>query len=344
MIKELINSIVRLAQVRVIQHLTFWAFSFLVLVNILRVSAEIQRIDLIYAFVFHLPILLVVYTNEAILFPRLLEKNKYIWYLLSIVILLALGAEFYLQLFEHWIDYLFPGYYFIAYYTFGDMVLFFSVYLVLTTLIKLARAWFKLNQLEQEKTSNELKALRSQLNPHFLFNSLNNLYTLTRKKSEKAPEMVLKLSDILRYVIYDAETNFISLEKEFHFLRKYIDVQQVRLNEGFQLEVIQTGVPEGLKIAPLLLLPFIENAFKYGVNSGGKEGRIAIRLEIAGTEFSFYCENEIIDSREVEPEKYRGMGVKNVQKRLELIYPNKHLLKIEDLKSKFVVKLNIVLS
>ena len=344
MIRRIRNMVVSLAQIRVIQHLAFWSFSFFVLVNILRVSAEIQRIDLIYAFVFHLPILLVVYINETVLFPRLLAKNKYGWYLLAILILLALGAEFYLQLFEHWIDYLFPGYYFIAYYTFGDMVLFFSVYLVLTTLIKLARAWFQLNQMEQEKTSNELKALRSQLNPHFLFNSLNNLYTLTRKKSDKAPEMVLKLSEILRYVIYDAEINFISLEKELGFLSKYIEVQQVRLDSDFQLDLEQVGDPRNLTIAPLLFLPFVENAFKYGVKSGNEKGRISTHWEISGKQISFYCENEKVLPEQLEPEKYKGMGIKNVQKRLALIYPEKHTLKIEDLGSNFVVRLNIILA
>jgi sensor histidine kinase YesM len=341
MIKKIKYSFAGLARARLIQHLAFWAFSFLVLVNILRASAEIQRIDVIYALVFHLPILLVVYFNESLLFPRLLTKNKYGWYLLSVAILLLLGTEFYLQLFERWIDYLFPGYYFIAYYNFFDMLLFLSVYLVLTTLIKLARAWFRLNQMEQEKTSNELKVLRSQLNPHFLFNSLNNLYTLTRKKSDKAPEMVLKLSDILRYVIYDAETNFISLEKELDFLGKYIEVQRVRLDKGFQLKIDLPTEMKGLKIAPLLFLPFIENAFKYGVNSGSEKGKISIHWEITGKQISFYIENEKVLPDDVEPARYKGMGIKNVQKRLELIYPGRHELEIEDLEHSFVVRLKI---
>jgi hypothetical protein len=341
MIKQVKNSFVRLTRARVIQHFAFWAFSFLVLVNILRVSAEIQRIDVIYALVFHLPVLLVVYLNESLLFPKFLEKNKYGWYLFSVVVLLFLGTEFYLQLFERWIDYLFPGYYFIAYYNFFDMLLFLSVYLVLTTLIKLARAWFRLNQVEQEKTSNELKALRSQLNPHFLFNSLNNLYTLARKKSDKAPEMVLRLSDILRYVIYDAETNFISLEKELDFLDKYIEVQRVRLDKGFQLKIDLPAEIQDLKIAPLLFLPFIENAFKYGANSGSETGTIIIRWGITGKQVSFYIENEKVLPDAVEPARYKGMGIKNVQKRLELIYPGRHELEIEDLERSFVVRLKI---
>lgn len=333
---QLINS-------RPIQHLAFWAFSFLVLVNILRVSAEIQEIDVIYAFVFHLPILLVVYSNESVLFPRLLAKSKYGWYLLSIVGLLTLGAGFYLQLFEQWIDFLFPGYYFIAYYTFWDMLLFFAVYLVLTTLIKLARAWFRIKEIEQEKTSNELRALRSQLNPHFLFNSLNNLYTLTRKKSERAPQLVLKLSDILRYVIYDAETEFISLAKELHFLNKYIEVQQIRLDPDFNLEVRPLGNPGELKIAPLLLLPFVENAFKYGVDNLGGGGQIFIHWEILDSDLLFYVENKKIVKDELVVIKDKGMGIQNVCKRLELLYPGRHQLTIDNQENRYLVELKISL-
>ncbi|WP_159519051.1 sensor histidine kinase [Sunxiuqinia indica] len=341
MIKKMLSVLGRLIQSRPIQHLAFWCLSFLVLVNILRVSAEIHHIDLIYALVFHLPILLVVYLNEAILFPRLLAKNKYGWYLLSIVILLAFGAEFYLQLFERWIDYLFPGYYFIAYYTFWDILLFFAVYLVLTTLIKLARAWFRINQVEQEKTTSELRALRSQLNPHFLFNSLNNLYSLTRKKSDLAPQLVLKLSDILRYVIYDAETNFISLEKELHFLKKYIEVQRIRLEPDFNLEVDQKGDPSGFKIAPLLLLPFVENAFKYGTDNLNTGGRISIAWENSDNDFQFFVANEKAVENDSSKDEYKGMGIQNVRKRLDLLYPDKHELVIDDQQKRYLVKLKL---
>ena len=343
MIKQFKFIFGRLINVRWIQHLAFWAFSFLVLVNILRVSAEIQQIDVIYALVFHLPIVMVVYINEMLLFPGLLAKNKYGWYLGSVVVLMAAGAEFYLQLFERWIDYLFPGYYFIAYYTFWDILLFFAIYLVSTTLIKLARAWFRVNHIEQEKTLNELRALRSQLNPHFLFNSLNNLYTLTRKKSDKAPQLVLKLSDILRYVIYDAEIEFISVEKELHFLKKYIEVQQIRLDSNFKLAVECEGEPANLQIAPLLLLPFVENAFKYGVNSGGETGQIAIRWQLSERSIDFEVENGKVESNIQVDDQYKGMGIQNVQKRLKLLYPDKHELIIRDLEKRFEVQLKIIL-
>ncbi len=343
MIRTIQNNISRLIRLRFLQHLVFWSLSFLVLINILRVSADIQRIDLIYAFVFHLPIVLVVYFNQSVLFPHLLAKGKYLYYLLAVTCAMAAGAEFYLQLFERWIDYLFPGYYFIAYYTFRDILLFLAVYLVMTTLIKLARGWFKLNQLEQEKTVNELKALRSQLNPHFLFNSLNNLYSLTRKKSDLAPAFVLKLSDVLRYVIYDADAELILLESELEFLNKYIEIQKLRLESDFQVTNEVNGIPGKLEIAPLLFLPFVENAFKYGIQSLEKSNKINISVSIRDPEVIFKVKNRYVPD-DTRTDQYKGTGIANVRKRLELLYPSKHELTIEQDESYFDVCLKIDLS
>ncbi|MGQ8336148.1 sensor histidine kinase [Sunxiuqinia sp. A32] len=343
MIDQLKNIIVWLATRRVLQHLMFWALSFLVLVNILRVSAEIKLIDVIYTLIFHLPIILVVYLNEAFLFSRFLVKQRYLQYVISVIILLTSGAFFYLYLFEHWIDLIFPGYYFIAYYTFWDILLFLSVYLVLTTLIKLARGWFKLNQMEQEKTSTELKALRSQLNPHFLFNSLNSIYSLSRKKSDLTPIAVLELSDVLRYVIYDAETEYISLRDELDFLNKYIKLQELRLEKSLRVSVNQTGEIHDHRIAPLLFLPFVENAFKYAPQSQLKTTFINIEWNISNSEIHFKIANSLGDSMLTENEKYKGLGIQNVMKRLELLYPNQYNLKINKQENQFVVDLTIQL-
>ncbi|MEL7588268.1 MAG: histidine kinase [Prolixibacteraceae bacterium] len=324
-----------------LQHLAFWSLSLLVLVNVLKVSSEIQRIDLVYALIFHLPLVLVVYFNHSVLFPNLLARNRFVAYVLAVLLTIVTGAEFYLLLFEHWIDYLFPGYYFIAYYTFWDITLFFTIYLVLTTLVKLARGWFRLNQMEQEKTSNELKALRSQLNPHFLFNSLNNLYSLTRKKSDLAPEMIIKLSDVLRYVIYDADTNLIPLQKELDFLNKYIEIQKLRLESDFRLRTDIQGDPGQLQIAPLLFLPFVENAFKYGVLSSEKTNEMIIRWKIDQAKVDFFIQNDHAPADETDGEKPCGTGIANVRKRLELLYPGKHELDIQATEQLFTVQMKI---
>jgi len=341
MINRLKNTLTRQIAAHWLQHLAFWSLSFLILLNVLKVSSQIRQIDLIYALIFHIPILLVVYFNHSVLFPHLLAKNRFVVYLLAVLLTMVTGAEFYLLLFEHWIDYLFPGYYFIAYYTFWDISLFFAVYLVLTTLVKLARGWFRLNQMEQEKTSNELKALRSQLNPHFLFNSLNNLYSLTRKKSDLAPEMIIKLSDVLRYVIYDADTNLIPLQKELDFLNKYIEIQKLRLESDFRLRTDIQGESGQLQIAPLLFLPFVENAFKYGVLSSEKTNGIIIRWKINQTKVDFFIQNGHAPADEADEEKPHGTGIVNVRKRLGLLYPGKHELDIQATERWFTVHMKI---
>jgi hypothetical protein len=341
MINQIKDILTRQITAHWLQHLAFWSLSFLILLNVLKVSSEIQQIDLIYTLVFHIPIVLVVYFNHSVLFPQLLAKNRFVVYVLAILLTMAIGAEFYLLLFESWIDYLFPGYYFIAYYTFWDISLFFAVYLVLTTLVKLARGWFKVNQLEQEKTSNELKALRSQLNPHFLFNSLNNLYSLTRKKSDLAPELIIKLSDVLRYVIYDADTNLISLQKELDFLNKYIEIQKLRLEADFRVLTDIQGEPGQLQIAPLLFLPFVENAFKYGNLSIKKPEEIVIRWKIDRTKVDFFIQNHHASADETDEAKPHGTGIANVRKRLGLLYPGKHELDIETTETCFTVQMKI---
>ncbi len=339
--KPLKDILTRQAAAHWVQHLAFWSLSFLVLVNVLKVSSEVRQIDLVYTLIFHVPILLVVYFNHSILFPRLLAKNRFMVYLLAVLLTMVIGAEFYLLLFERWIDYLFPGYYFIAYYTFWDISLFFAVYLVLTTLVKLARGWFRVNQLEQEKTSNELKALRSQLNPHFLFNSLNNLYSLARKKSDLAPELIIKLSDVLRYVIYDADTNLISLQKELDFMNKYIEIQKLRLEADFRLQTTVQGECGQLQIAPLLFIPFVENAFKYGILPYERPNEILIRWKLDQAEVDFFIRNRNEPACGMDGEKAHGAGIVNVRKRLELLYPGKHDLDIQSTEGWFTVHMKI---
>lgn len=342
MIKKLKNIFIVLAENRAIQHILFWAFSFLILVNILRVSAELKPIDFIYTFVFHLPIILAVYTNLFILIPRFLAKKKYLQYTLAIVLTLFVGAEFYLLLFEKWIDYLFPGFYFIAYYGFWDISLYLVVFLLLTTLIKLARAWFVVRQLEQENTENQLKALRSQLNPHFLFNSLNNIYGLSRKKDDSTPEAILKLSDILRYVIYDSDRDEIDLKDEIEFIRKYVELQQLRIQEKNRVRLVTEGEIGDQKIAPLLFIPFIENSFKHRLAQTDEE---FIDINLVGRKESIYFR---IKNNKGKPDfreknKYTGVGIENVKKRLELLYKDRYHLEINDSKTSFEVKLEIKL-
>ena len=331
----------RLTKDRIFQHILFWCLSFLILMNILKVSAEVKRIDLIYTTIFHIPIILIVYLNLNVLFTLFWEKGRYFLYGISVLLLAALGSGFYIILFDSWIDYIFTGYYFIAYYSFWDILLYFAVYLFATSLFRLARGWFRLQEIEKEKTLSELKALKSQVNPHFLFNSLNSIYSLARKKSEEVPDKIIQLSDLMRHIIYDSNVDFISLEKEVEMVQNYIELQNLRTHENNKIEFETCGDIKGKKIAPLIFLPFVENSFKHGLKGGAKNAYVKIKLEGTGKVINFEIENSKGTSIEVYNSKYKGIGIENVKRRLDLIYPNLHSLKISDNENTFKVLLQL---
>lgn len=311
--------------------------------NILKVSADIKRIDLIYTAIFHIPIFLIVYLNLKVLFPLFLEKGKYFLYGIFVLGAVVLGAGFYIILFDKWIDYIFTGYYFIAYYSFWDISLYFIIYILLTSLFRLARGYFRLHEIEKEKTLTELKALKSQINPHFLFNSLNSIYSLARKNSTETPDKIVQLSDLMRHIIYESDVEFIPLEKEVEMVKNYIELQNLRTSEKNKIKLKVLGEIGDKKIAPLLFIPFVENSFKHGLKGGAQNIFVDIKIEIWDTILHFEIENSKGKTSEVNDSKYNGIGIGNVKKRLELIYPNSHLLKISDNKNTFKVLLEVQL-
>jgi two-component system, LytTR family, sensor kinase len=328
---------------RMLQHALFWSLSFLILTNILKVSVDIKPIDLIYTAIFLVPIIAVVYFNLRILMPLFFEREKYVMYALLVVALIVAGSGFYLLLFDKWIDYIFRGYYFIAFYSFWDISLYFAIYLLLTSLLHLARGWFRLQEMESEKRKAELKALQTQINPHFLFNSLNSIYSLARKSSKQVPDKIVQLSDLLRHIIYDSERDFIPLEKEVQMIRNYIELQNLRTTKPKQIKLEIEGDFNGKSIAPMVMLPFIENSFKHGLKGGAENAFVNIRIKVFSKSLNLEIENS--KGKAVEPESLnRGIGVENVKKRLDLIYPGRHKLKIKDESESFKVHLRIELT
>ena len=343
MIKVKLSTFRGLLKNRILQHILFWCLSFLILTNILKVSVEIKKIDLIYTAIFHVPIVLIVYLNLKLLFPVFLEKGKYFLYSISVLALISLGAGFYIILFDKWIDHIFSGYYFIAYYGFFDISLYFVIYIFVSSLLRLARGWFQLQELEKEKTLAELKALKSQVNPHFLFNSLNSIYSLARKNSPTVPEKVIQLSDLMRHVIYNSDDDFILLSKEVEMVRNYIELQNLRTPENEKIEIEVIGEVDGKNVAPLIFLPFVENSFKHGLKSGAKNPFVKIKIEVIENDLIFDIENSIGKTTEIKDSKYKGIGIENVKKRLGLIYPGRHSLKITETENTFKVVLQIKL-
>lgn len=343
MIQDFKILVIRILKNKVFQHILFWCLSFLILINILKVSAEIKQIDIIYTAIFHVPILLIVYLNLKILFPVFLEKSRYFLFGILLVALTFLGSAFYIVLFNNWIDYIFTGYYFVAYYNFWDISLYFAIYLLASSLFRLARGWFQLQEIEKEKTLAELKALKSQINPHFLFNSLNSIYSLSRKNSPLVPDKVIQLSDLMRHIIYESDVDFILLEKEVEMVRNYIELQNLRTIEKDKIKIDVVGNIKDKKIAPLIFLPFVENSFKHGLKGGASNIFVNIRIEIKESNLIFEIENSKGKQQEAVNSKYMGIGIENVRKRLDLIYPNLYSLKILENENTFKILLRVQL-
>ena len=272
------------------------------------------------------------YVNYLILVPKFLLKKKTFKYFISALLLILVYIFLFPEIFP-------PNR--INKPLFGKELPFFLFYirnastliilLFSGTLIRIFTEWSKnekkSKEIESQRVETELQLLKNQLNPHFLFNSLNSIYSLTTKKSNDAPEAVITLSELLRYMLYQTNSDFVLLEKELIYIQNYLKLQRLRIanNENVTLNI--HGNITNQKIRPLLLISFIENAFKYGTDFKGNT-MVDIDIYIDKNEFKFNCINLIGNSKRKNDNS--GMGLKNTKERLELLYPEKHELIIEN--------------
>lgn len=225
---------------------------------------------------------------------------------------------------------------------------FLAIGLCTGSLIKLFRMSTR-KELEAAKTQaaqsqSELHLLQSQLSPHFLFNTLNNMYGLSITQHEKIPQLILKLSDLLRYSVYEANETYVPLKDELAYIHNYIDFEQLRIGDRLELKTdIESIAGTDIRIAPMLLIVFIENAFKHSKNTAEPKVFIEIRLKIWGNSILFYLKNSHSHSaaNESTMEKHSGFGLANVKKRLQLLYPKQHDLVIENEATYYTVNLRL---
>jgi two-component system, LytTR family, sensor kinase len=196
----------------------------------------------------------------------------------------------------------------------------------------------KNKQIQEQQVIAELSLLKSQISPHFLFNVLNSLYALSLKMSQETPAVVLKLSDILRYSLYESQTKEIFITHEIHVLNTYIDIERLRIPTNAQISFRHTEVIESARIAPMLLLPLVENAFKHGIDSTIDVSYIDIDLSCNNNSLIFTCTNNF---KETSAKDFGGIGIANIRKRLTLLYPEKHSLTIKKDKDVFTARLEI---
>ncbi|RRB17202.1 sensor histidine kinase [Larkinella knui] len=192
-------------------------------------------------------------------------------------------------------------------------------------------------QTEQEKLATELSYLKAQINPHFLFNTLNSIYSLAIEQSDRTADAIVKLSSLMRYVIRDAGSNQVPLAKEVEYIDDYMALQKLRLGDTVQIEYASSGLFNGKQIAPLILISFIENAFKYGVNPEEKS-IIQITISLKENNLRLYVFNKKVRLFHND-EASGGIGIENTKSRLQLVYPDKHTLTITDNPTGFAVEL-----
>lgn len=330
----------------ILVHILGWIMLCVVLLILSPLSWRMGEVSLPVQFwwkqIFLVSMLIFIfYSNSAIIVPKILLKGKNYLYLLIIVVgaLLFYGLIIYFEQFslysekmhqvfnpdrpfnpkKRWLP--------------GDVfqLLLYLISIGLSTSVSLVQKWQKdeaiRRELDRQRINTELSYLKAQINPHFFFNTLNNIYALTNLDVSKAQEALLKLSRMMRYVLYENQKNETLLSKEVRFIEDYIELMKMRLSSKVKLDIQIDEPKEDLVIAPMLFLPFLENCFKHGISSQ-KDSEIKIKMEIMGETVFFETRNHIFPINPDSPEaKENGIGLVNTQRRLSLLYPEKHRLK-----------------
>ncbi len=290
---------------------------------------------------------LIIYINLNYLIPRYLSKKKFWIYvgflILAVLILTPIKIAIQVLLFSDA-----PP--FQNYFIENQSYIFMSMFMVgsSSTIYGIVSDWFihqsEKMELQTQTMQSELKFLKSQINPHFLFNTLNNLYALTLKKSDDAPEIVLKLSEMMRYMLYECNEKEVPLYKEVTYMRNYLDLERLRQHKKIDINLDVTGEIGDQRIAPLLFIPFIENSFKHGLGNQINHGWVQINLDIHPDKVAFSIENSKGPTQpRLTHRKSGGIGLVNVRRRLNLIYPNQYQLQIKNEPNRYKVSLELKL-
>jgi hypothetical protein len=216
---------------------------------------------------------------------------------------------------------------------FGHTTLVYLIGVVTSLLIAIN---IRLQKVEKDKMKSELSFLKAQINPHFLFNTLNSIYALAIKKDDKTADAVVQLSELMRYIITNANDDVIALDKEINYINNFVQLQKTRLGNTVNIEYDVKGNAYGKCITPLILISFIENAFKHGVNPN-QDSEIVIRIEIVDDYLTLFVSNHKVENLQSDS----GIGLQNTIERLTLLYPNNHLLTIDDSPENYLVTLTI---
>jgi two-component system, LytTR family, sensor kinase len=287
------------------------------------------------------------YLNLKLLIPYFFNRKRYSLYIVSLaVVIIAYGVIKYsiaALFFPHEVLARETGH-IIGFWPYFWYTVFSSlVYIFLSVALKFAADWFRNERiqrdLENQRLSAELSFLKSQINPHFLFNSLNSIYSLAYQRSETTPEAILKLSEIMRYMLYECNDNKVALSKELQYLQNYIDLQKIRFGKKSYIDFKVNGRVDHQQIVPLLLIAFIENAFKHGI-ANDPLMPISLLVDVDAEHLHFYIRNKKHNNNR---DTLGGIGLNNVKRRLDLLYPGKYNLDITEDEQTYTCELSLVL-
>ncbi|MDN5202390.1 histidine kinase [Fulvivirgaceae bacterium BMA10] len=338
---------------KVIIHLSLWLGYAMLLLYWLALFSDAQtalphviRVVIIHSLLF--------YINTDVLLPHLIEKNKYILYILGIIALIV-GMQYLFKLsnelpiIRESLDQLRPRrmrfippkrppfHRLLS----ANLISSFSILFISTTYWVISQARTRKQKeiaLKNENLKTEMKFLKSQINPHFLFNALNNIYSLSFRSSKKTPDMIMKLSNMLRYVLYDSNEKKVPLQNEITYIQHFIDFQRLKIEGEPNIRIDFENADNQVKVEPMLFIPFVENSFKHSKIEDTETSWISMKFETEGKKVIFTIMNSVPKSA-FSKDKTGGIGLQNVKKRLELLYPEKHDLKIETRDNQFLVKL-----
>jgi two-component system, LytTR family, sensor kinase len=290
-----------------------------------------------------------VYINNLFLINRFLLKRHYLAYAILFSILLGLTIVETLYVNQRAVKIL-P---FLSYTNpFASSNLSFHIFHITLLFSFLALGKFmtdtfqtqrNMELLQQERLENELESLKAQINPHFLFNALNTIYGMARRTDQKTGNAILTLSDILRHNLYESSESYISMEKEIQSIKQYVSFSQLRVHRQDAISLHVESNNDAQRIRPLLLLPFIENAIKHGLEKH-PDAWVKVLLNLNNDELVFECINSFVNNTAIKATAHKGIGLKNVKRRLELCYPDRHDLQIKNDHNRFIVLLKIKLS
>jgi hypothetical protein len=330
---------------RVVYHSLFW-LGLLILLIIVEGGQQGFLFTLSNELINVLFFGIIVYFNLFYLIPNYLTKKKFLTYCVLLIVSTIILTPLKVIIFYFKFDNL-PS-------AQADLIRDQNWYFLITffiagssTIFKIVTDWARhlreKQELQTQTMQSELRFLKSQINPHFLFNTLNNLYALTLKKSDKAPEIVIKLSEMMRYMLYECNEKRVLLSKEVNYLKNYLDLERLRQGKNVEISFNVSGEVSDQKIAPLMFIPFLENSFKHGLNNHISKGFVNIDLNIKENIVNLFIENSKPETLPLQEHKRKsgGIGLVNVRRRLNLLYPNQYILEIGDNPKTYSVSLEI---